>query len=228
MKKLVFISDTHSSMHEIKIPECDILFHCGDATYRGGLQEMEGFIKHFTNNKAKERVFVAGNHDKGLSSMFPEEMRITLRDKLSKAGIIYLEHEARDVQGLKVFGSPYSPQFGEWGFQYLRGSDKWGDIPEGLDILITHGPPFSIMDKNHRNWPCGCEHLFNHVMKKQPRIHAFGHIHEGYGTHSFNNTRFINASCLDEMYDAVNQPIVVEYDEVERKVVDVYEANKES
>lgn len=53
--------------------------------------------------------------------------------------------------------------------------------------------------------------LLNAVQRVKPKLHIFGHIHESYGTHTTEETTFINASICNEQYKPVNKPIVYEY-----------------
>jgi Icc-related predicted phosphoesterase len=85
-------------------------------------------------------------------------------------------------------------------------------IPEGTDVLITHGPPFGTLDQSHLITPhLGCEELAKAVLKLKPRLHIFGHIHGGHGRAiSASGTQFVNASVLDEAYRLVHEAQVVE------------------
>jgi Icc-related predicted phosphoesterase len=77
----------------------------------------------------------------------------------------------------------------------------WDLIPYNLDVLITHGPPFGILDQTAPGDPhLGCEELFNAIEEKKPRVHLFGHIHGGAGTFENGATRFVNAAYLNERY----------------------------
>ena len=118
------------------------------------------------------------------------------------------------VGGLRIFGSPFTPKFGEWAFMLPRGlamRKKWVQLPTGVDILITHGPPHGVMDLNHDGSRCGCEGLRDALAGPTgPKVHVFGHIHEGYGCCLRGTTRYINVSLLNEMYEMVNHPIVFE------------------
>ncbi|KAK7515823.1 Metallo-dependent phosphatase-like protein [Phyllosticta citriasiana] len=104
----------------------------------------------------------------------------------------------RNGASFTVFASPYTPQFGESAFQYPTGEDrfnppeitpKWAKnvstpsstIPPGVDIVMTHGPPKYILDQNDDGQSSGCEHLRNAIIRAEPRLHCFGHIHAGYG-----------------------------------------------
>lgn len=108
------------------------------------------------------------------------------------------------IGGLGFWGSPYTPEFLHWAFMYPRGKaadEHWDRIPNGLDVLITHGPPFGILDQttpdgNH----LGCERLLVAVQEKRPKLHVFGHIHGGAGTRNIGATQFVNAAYLNEIY----------------------------
>ena len=93
----------------------------------------------------------------------------------------------------------------------IRG--KWDLIPEGTDILITHGPPYGIGDLTARGDKAGCQNLLEVVEKLKPDLHIFGHIHEGFGVSYNGKTTFINASSCDQLYQPVNPPVVYEYAE---------------
>lgn len=61
---------------------------------------------------------------------------------------IYLEHDLVEVEGLRIFGSPYTKKYSRGAFQYNKFDDAlvWNSLPENIDILITHEPPFGILD----------------------------------------------------------------------------------
>ena len=89
---------------------------------------------------------------------------------------------------------------------------KWASIPEGLDILVTHGPPMGILDRTATDEAVGCEALRDRIaaMERPPRLHVFGHIHEAYGIHETPATIFANASICDLRYAAVNPAVVID------------------
>ncbi len=86
---------------------------------------------------------------------------------------------------------------------------KWLEIPEDIDILVTHGPPMGILDPGYQDPHVGCEALSLQVDQIQPRLHVFGHCHSGYGRMQKGNTLYVNASSCDERYKLVNKPQVV-------------------
>jgi Icc-related predicted phosphoesterase len=125
------------------------------------------------------------------------------------SNIIYLENSSVNLMGLNIYGSPYTPTFYKWAFMRDRGEPIraiWNKIPENLDILITHGPPYGILDRNRDGVICGCEELLKAVKLKKPRYHVFGHIHNwGQEPLNIGPTTFINASVCNEDYAPLNK-----------------------
>jgi predicted phosphodiesterase len=208
--KIVCISDTHLRhlRYPIDVPECDLLIHSGDALARGSLDELKLFVPWFESLKAKHKIFVAGNHD----GCF--EKQRSMAEPLLPKGVIYLQDSLVEIEGLKIYGSPWQPEFCNWSFNLVRGwplRKKWEAVPAGIDILVTHGPPLGILDFSHfGNEHVGCADLRQELARIKPKLHCFGHIHGAYGTASWANTLFVNASLCDESYVANHPPIVLE------------------
>jgi Icc-related predicted phosphoesterase len=145
----------------------------------------------------QHRVVCAGNHDR----YFQAAPKIA-RSLLTNA--TYLENAGIVIDGVSFWGSPYTPEFLNWAFMYPRGSAArryWDQIPYGVDVLITHGPPYGILDQAlPGDAHLGCEELRKAVEEKKPRVHMFGHIHGGAGLLENGVTRFVNAAYLNEGY----------------------------
>jgi Icc-related predicted phosphoesterase len=197
--RLVTISDTHSLHDSIdKLPEGDVLVHAGDFMNSGyDLRDIVSFNRWLGEQNFKHRVVCAGNHDRYFENA-PQQARELLTNAT------YLENDGITIDGVTFWGSPYTPEFLNWAFMYPRGTAAqryWGMIPDSLDVLITHGPPFGILDQTAPGEThLGCEELLDVVKKKKPRVHIFGHIHGGAGTFENEATRFINAAYLNERY----------------------------
>lgn len=209
MPKLTFISDTHNKHGAINIEPTDFLIHTGDLTSKGTLPEVAAFLYWFNQQPAKHKVFIAGNHDwLFYESQFQAKM--LLRDY---PDITYLEDSAAEIEGIKFYGSPYQPVFYNWAFNANEETlkKKWHEIPDETDILLTHGPAYGILDLTYHQENVGCKSLKYHIMNRvKPKIFAFGHIHEGYGTHKFEDTLYINCSSLNRRYHPENAPIIME------------------
>ena len=108
----------------------------------------------------------------------------------------YLEHSAVIIEGLTIFGSPYTPYYVGNAFQYDEKYDEmlWDQIPAKVDILVTHCPPYNIMDLTTKGVHGGSKHLRKVSELRKPQYHIFGHIHESFGQHKVGQTVYINAS----------------------------------
>ncbi len=213
---MVFISDTH--LKEPKLPEGDILIHCGDLTYDGSGEQVNRALKWLGNQDYEEIIVVPGNHD-WLFQRNPTFAK-ELCEKYALTGLV---DEFIIFNGLKIYGSPWQPEFCDWAFNAGRTleqaqtlhlpyiNDKWRLIPDDTNILVTHGPPYMMLDYAPQCNHVGCVDLWNRVIQlKDLKIHAFGHIHYSYGVKEFNGVKFINAAICNEQYKAANEPIVIE------------------
>lgn len=212
--KIVAISDTHNAHHRITIPECDILIHAGDESFKGRHDEITDFAAWFDRQPAKHLVWIPGNHSLGFSHHYPQSEQWV--KALSPRTNILLNSDIT-VEGVKIWGSPVTPWFHDWAYNVNRGPDiqkYWDMIPSDTSIVVTHGPPHGIMDLvspgSMREQRVGCEDLMRTILKIKPKFHVFGHIHEGYGTQFFMDTTFVNAAIMDENYEPSNLPIVLE------------------
>lgn len=194
-------------MHErLVLPEGDLIIHSGDVSGNGTFREVLNFLQWFSQLPYKSKVFIAGNHD------FAFEKKMIPITELPE-GVTYLEDSIVTIDNLKIYGSPYTPEFLNWAFMKKRGAQirkVWDNIPSNVDILVTHGPPLMIRDQTTQGRHQGCEDLLFKVKQVKPLLHVFGHIHEAYGIEEQFGTRFINASVLDQHYQMVNTPIVVD------------------
>lgn len=214
MTDIVAISDTHCQLHRIKIPYADILIHAGDLTFRGTRQEIEEELDKLVEFKEKvpEIVLVCGNHD-WLGETNPELMKQLCSDR----GLHYLNDSEITVQGIRIWGSPISPEFFHWAFNRERGykiREHWNLIPkDGIDILVTHSPPYGILDMVPKSGMQGCADLREIVFEQvKPKYHIFGHIHtQGGEQREEKGITFINAALLNDSYDLVTKPIEFKY-----------------
>jgi Icc-related predicted phosphoesterase len=203
--KITLISDTHSFHDQLQLAGGDLLIHAGDVTARGSELEVMQFLRWFKNQKYAHKVFVAGNHD----WFFEMESAEYIQSLIPKE-VIYLNDSGICIDGFTIWGSPIQPTFFNWAFNRDRGEEinkHWQLILENTDILITHGPPFGILDQTLQGEKVGCEMLLEKVNEIKPKLHVFGHIHEGYGMINKETTTFVNASVLDIRYKFINQPV---------------------
>ncbi|XP_013381694.1 metallophosphoesterase MPPED2 [Lingula anatina] len=234
--RFVCISDTHHQTHKMNpIPNGDVLLHAGDFTFHGEIDQTIAFNEFLGSLPHKYKVVIAGNHDitfdeeslatrpnlKHVFRIDVDKLKATLCSKTGKenphmwdllTNCIYLQDSAIDIYGLKIYGSPWQPEFCGWGFNVTRGKDileKWNLIPKDVDVLLTHGPPIGHGDICFDGLRTGCVELLSVIQNRvQPKYHIFGHIHEGYGVTTDGTTTFINASTCTLRYKPTNPPIL--------------------
>lgn len=205
--RIAFISDSHGLHKNLELPDGDMIVFAGDMSGRGTLDEIQPFLNWFSELNYEYKIITSGNHD------FLFEKEPVLAKSIIPENIIYLEDSGIEISGLKIWGSPITPWFHNWAFNKQRGSEikkHWDRIPDDIDILITHGPPYGILDKTVSGKNVGCIDLLNRVNELKPKIHVFGHIHEDYGVVKQNETTFINASVLNYKYEISNDPILID------------------
>lgn len=219
--RIVCLSDTHDKQRPpdgakrvgatftgIEVPDGDLVVHAGDFTGTGTPWQIMQAGLWFSSLPHKSKIFIAGNHDFGFEKRKKESIE-------NFPNCTYLEDSGIEIEGLKIYGSPHQPWFFDWAFNLQRGPEirkKWDLIPDDTDILITHGPPMGILDKNREGDSVGCEELYDTIFTrlKKLKLHIFGHIHEGYGQVEINGIQFINASICTRNYHATNKPIVID------------------
>lgn len=226
--KITCISDTHSQ-HKVLgggfLPGGDILIHAGDFM-SSGYSEREAltFFDWFNQiDNYDTKILIAGNHDRIMENE-PTHMQGLLTGYKT---IDYLQDDTLELwdeedQQLTIYGTPWQPEFYNWAFNLPRGGairEKWGMIPFGTDILVTHGPPFGKLDVvNRSNENVGCIDLMDRIKEIKPKICVFGHIHESAGYVFDGQTHYINASILDDTYLFRNKPINFDWDSITNEI----------
>lgn len=216
-RDFIFISDTHTHHKEIQSQLLDlyssyneaILIHTGDISYRGMIGEVKNFLEWFSNLPFEHKIMIAGNHDFAFEDR-SSLMRTILQEEYP--GIIYLEDSGVEIDGYKIWGSPVTPTFHNWAFNRDKKDIKnhWDAIPDDTDILLTHGPPYEILDMTYSGLNVGCPLLSERIQNlPNLKIHAFGHIHEANGLSLKNEIIYINSSIVDLDYDVKNPPYLV-------------------
>lgn len=228
--RLICISDTHQAHNLIPpLPAGDVLLHAGDFTCFGSESEVLEFARWFARQPQRHKVVIAGNHDvcldteRTLAAGAPtDDVKRRFVDIVNAGGGVYLEDQAAEVAGLRIWGSPWQPFFGDGAFNLGRGRpclEKWSLIDAGVDVLVTHGPPFGRGDLCHDGRRAGCLDLLYQVQTRiRPKIHVFGHIHEDRGVSSDGITDFVNATTCDVLYRPIHPPIVVDLPHTPRRI----------
>lgn len=199
------ISDTHCRHEELKIPDVDMVIHCGDCSNsfesRHNIYEVHNFMSWFDALDVKHKIYVPGNHDCSL-----ERNLLNLNEYKT---IKFLIHQETEIEGLRIFGSPFTPSFGNW--SYMRNRNKlgelWKQIPDDIQIVATHGPVNGILDlaydfNTNEIVQTGCSSLYKRIVNSSIKYHFCGHIHSGKKLHNngilkHKGKTFVNAACLN-------------------------------
>lgn len=210
MVRIVATSDTHTKHKEVPVPDGDIFIHAGDLTGLGNYHEYISVGNWFRKLKDqfKYRIMIAGNHDFSLMI----NKRVIMHDHFDSE-VIYLEDSGIKLDGIYFYGSPWTPQYRSWAFMQDDAdlSRYYAHIPNDVDVLITHGPPFGILDKEEDQERCGSRTLLNRVKElKNLKHHIFGHIHESYGEEKIDDVTFHNVCALNGNYRYQNPPQVID------------------
>ena len=218
--KIIAISDIHCEplQNILGDTKADLLIIAGDMTYRGTVKEMSKFFKQLdeaNNNFKFGSVMIYGNHELG------PEKDPDLFESMLPTNTKLLHNTEIVINGLRIWGNPFTTRFYDWAFNVGHKEIRkvWEQIPEGLDILISHGPPNFLhhgvgLDKNLAGDHCGdveLESIVCREMVKPPKVHYFGHIHSNKSNERFydnGRTKFYNISVMNEHYDPEWGPTV--------------------
>jgi len=204
---IVCVSDLHE--HLVDIPTCDLLLIAGDVSF-GFREDLAGmhaylageFAAWLERAPAEEVVLVAGNHDKSIEAWgVPDGLRCH-----------YLADEGIELFGLRIWGTPWQPWFGDWAFNAPRHDGetflarKFDAIPDDTGIVVAHGPPYGYGDNVPRRGGAhvGSTAILAALERVQPRLVVCGHIHPGYGRYQLGETEILNVSLVDDEYQPVN------------------------
>jgi 3',5'-cyclic AMP phosphodiesterase CpdA len=245
--KIVAISDSHTMLSKpqdgvpIVVPDGDVLIHAGDLTFTGVLEEVRAELKAISALPHRRKIVVPGNHDFFFDERFMDghifrrwriDRPISVQELLAEfPDIDVLIDRSTMVGKYKVHGSPWQPAFYDWAFQFSAGEKgrqeakmRWATIPLDTNILVTHTPPWGILDivdfeHRHQGDNRAGDYLLRTRIEdlKQLRLHVFGHLHAGYGNidlpldgHGGEPTTFVNAALNTNSYVPLNKPIVID------------------
>lgn len=205
--KFITISDTHGEHRELKLPTGDAIIHAGDFCQHGRVADALDFLEWYDALDFATKILIGGNHDFFAAD---ESKRF---NALLPSGITYLNDSGTVVNGIQIWGSPVQPDLTGWAFGKPRGKamrKHWNLIPATTDLLVTHTPPYGILDKSRSKRSLGCEELSKRLDELDVAVHVFGHIHASYGQVTIGSTHYINASNYNSRRGLVNKPVVFE------------------
>jgi predicted phosphohydrolase len=205
------------------VPECDLLLIAGDLCpaeydpFTSSYMQKDWLEKKFnpwlSEQPIKQSVMIAGNHD-WIWETHPHLV------PWMHFSCCYVEDDYAITTSLdpplKIYGTPVQPPFCDWAFN--RGEEQiqkyWDNIPEGLDILLCHCPPYGILDATHHpkytSEHIGSKSLLKRIKEVKPKLVVFGHNHGEHGVVEEDGIKYVNASLVDEEYKMTRKPIVIE------------------
>lgn len=207
------IADLHG--HLPKLDGGDLLIVSGDLTASDKTIRYIQFSDWLLNQEYTRKIVIGGNHDNYIVSYgLPLDPEV-------EDGVDYLQDSGIEFQGLKVWGSPWTSRFDGINSACcaftkahdLELNEHWDLIPDDIDILITHGPPYGMLDQNSHGECCGSKTLRSALDRVKPMLHIFGHIHEKGGQQMMYNgsrTWCVNCSIMNHNYKPVFKPVRIE------------------
>lgn len=205
--KVTIISDTHNQHEALGTLSGDVLVHCGDMFSfqdwnREHLHRLDSWFSHQDFDLI---LCTGGNHDFVLEQALRENSQ-------PFKNAVYLQDQKYKHNGVVFYGAPWTPQLSGHAFygddHMLR--EKWSLIPKDTNVLITHTPPYSVLDKSSRGMTLGCKRLAKAVKNIKPNIHCFGHVHNSAGLVRNRHTVFVNASSVNSRLQVIHKPVVLE------------------
>lgn len=230
---IAIISDLHGNLPPYPsewwkdLKSCEILCICGDIfplyiqtdMIKSKQWLLEDFKPWAADLPVEKVLFIGGNHDffcerckKDMFHWFSKHDKVTY---LHNSGIDYIS--TQDTKTYSIFGSPYCHQFGSWAFMRDEKTlvKKFSEIPENLDVLITHDAPYGTSDiclegfarnKGH----IGCPELRDVIIEKKPSWCVHGHLHSSsHEIEYLNDTKVVNCSILNESYEPCYLPQII-------------------
>jgi Icc-related predicted phosphoesterase len=212
---LVLFGDTHELHREVDVPAGDVLICVGDFTmFSRSLSAIEDFNEWLGELPHRHKIVIPGNHESFLEA---DPQRRSLLDNAN-----VLMNESIVVEGLRIHGSPMTPLLGT-AFGMSSPADRkshWSKVPDDTDVLITHGPPFGILDLSPDNAErMGDPELRNRIRELPAlKLHVFGHIHGAFGAVERDGVRFENVALLGQHGDLEQSPTVLRIPTKKRRV----------
>ena len=228
--KIAAASDVHGLWCGLDYPEADLLVFAGDIfgyydrdqrrNAQDQLEELNQFnlFLETVKDKYKHVICVAGNHD----FVFKYHLG---KAKNTLTNAIYLQDEAFTYAGYRIWGTPWQPYFGGWAFNFpdhydnffrarAHARQKWDEIPDDTNILISHTPARGTLDETARGQNVGCEWLATRLEQlSELFVHVFGHIHAGYGNQMINGLLSANVAICYSHNQIKNPITLIEIDE---------------
>jgi Icc-related predicted phosphoesterase len=213
--RIVAISDTHGHHRRVGgVPDGDVFIHCGDYSDYGEVEVMRSANQWIASLSHRYKFGVYGNHD---ITCDRERPRFYVPEaSKALAALEVLDNEEISIGAVNFYGVPYCKDWPGWSEKtFTRSPGEMEAIfslaPTALDVLITHGPPFGILDMPHTSGEhLGCPAVLSYVKRVRPKVVLFGHIHGGFGRVRVDGTEFVNCAFLGEPNTPLHRPVVID------------------
>lgn len=197
--KVYALSDQHGYLNDLQLPEdADLILHAGDVCPDIGKAQSAWIKNNWLQWRGHAPLFgTFGNHD---------------WVDVNSAPSCFFVNEVHQINGLAVYFSPFSNRFGAWSWMADPEdlAKVYGAIPEGIDILVSHQPPYGYGDKLDPRYlmgeadpHVGSKELLEAIDRVKPKVVICGHIHSGYGVYNRNSTVIYNVAVVNEEYKVV-------------------------
>lgn len=195
---ILHISDTHGCHRQLQdLPEADVVVHSGDFCMVGSEAEAIDFLNWFCDLPYAYKIFICGNHDDCLYGANIEGL---------DPNVHYLCNSGIEIDGVKFYGVPMFMGDCVTDCQ----AKNISKIPKDTDVLITHNPPYGILDFDDGiNY--GDEQLLSKVMEIPLQLHLFGHIHAQHGITTEHGITFSNGAIMNHDYTTFNMPNLLKF-----------------
>lgn len=220
MPRIICLSDSHGQLIDYDLTGIDILLHAGDYTFKGK-NDYIGQLQYFENefcpwirrmaDQIEHVYYINGNHE-----TYQEKLNIGINfNDVTAIHCVDMREIHLPYWDISLFGFPYTNRFGGWGFNVDDTPESMGrfcgHIPSGVDIILSHGPPFGIQDTVLEGFSVGSKQLLKRIQEINNPLTIFGHIHSGYGVSQKDNQTFINCAIMDEEYRPINKPVLIDF-----------------
>ena len=198
--KILHLSDTHGAHRRLgELPAADVVVHSGDFTMAGSEAEAIDFLNWFCDLPHRQKIFICGNHDECLYGANIDGL---------DNNVHYLSNSGVEIEGIKFYGVPMFMA----DCVTERQNDNYASVPSDTNVLVTHTPPYGILDFDD-NIHYGSKGLLKRVAEVAPRLHLFGHIHRRHGTMDNGITSFSNGAIMNTDYTDLHTPNLIKLPE---------------
>ncbi len=212
--KIAAVSDLHGYLPIV--PPCDLLIIAGDicpdrtvgATLaRDNPEIQEGWLHGRFRQWATaldlppDRIVGTwGNHD------FVAERGLNRSRLAADLPMTIAMDEQVTAAGLRIWMTPWSDRDPDWALTKTPSEVEpiYAAIPRGIDILVSHQPPFGYGDLV-RTAPDRLEHVGSRALlaaieRVRPRLVICGHIHRSFGRYTHDAIPIYNVAHTNDQF----------------------------